>query len=91
MLELNIVTSWFQQNGATYHTVIETINLLKGQFEDNVISTNGSVNWPLRSCDLTPSDYFLWGNAISMVYVDKQTTLEALEVNINRVVNERRP
>ncbi|GFX74564.1 uncharacterized protein TNCV_3214511 [Trichonephila clavipes] len=48
---------WFQQDGAICHTAHATIHLLK----DRLISRFGPVNWPPRSCDLTPLDYFLWG------------------------------
>ncbi|GFU97391.1 uncharacterized protein TNCV_4742031 [Trichonephila clavipes] len=49
---------WFQQDGATCHTCA-TIDLLKDTFGDRLISRFGPVNWPPRSCDLTPLDYFL--------------------------------
>ncbi|GFS53343.1 transposable element Tc1 transposase [Trichonephila clavipes] len=52
---------WFQQDGATCHTTRATIDLLKDTFGDRLISRFGPVNWPPRSCDLTPLDYFLWG------------------------------
>ncbi|GFS61014.1 uncharacterized protein TNCV_4955471 [Trichonephila clavipes] len=52
---------WFQQDGATCHTASATIDLLKDTFGDRLISRFGPVNWPPRSCDLTPLDYFLWG------------------------------
>ncbi|GFX27114.1 uncharacterized protein TNCV_440201 [Trichonephila clavipes] len=51
---------WFQQDGATCHTARATIDLLKDTFGDRLISLFGPVNWPPRSCDLTPLDYFLW-------------------------------
>ncbi|GFW83750.1 uncharacterized protein TNCV_668631 [Trichonephila clavipes] len=50
---------WFQQDGATCHTARATIDLLKDTFGDRLISLFGPVNWPTRSCDLTPLDYFL--------------------------------
>ncbi|GFW48021.1 uncharacterized protein TNCV_2402081 [Trichonephila clavipes] len=50
---------WFQQDGATCHTARATIDLLKDTFGDRLISRFGTVNWPPRSCDLTPLDYFL--------------------------------
>ncbi|GFS96913.1 putative DD41D transposase [Trichonephila clavipes] len=50
---------WFQQDGATCHTANVTIDLLKDTFGDRLISRFGPVNWPPRSCDLTPLDYFL--------------------------------
>ncbi|GFV93754.1 histone-lysine N-methyltransferase SETMAR [Trichonephila clavipes] len=50
---------WFQQDDATCHTARATIDLLKHTFGDRLISRFGPVNWPPRSCDLTPLDYFL--------------------------------
>ena len=50
---------WFQQDGATCHTANETINLLKEKFGESIISRNGPVNWPPRSCDLTPLNFFM--------------------------------
>ncbi|GFU62268.1 transposase [Trichonephila clavipes] len=52
---------WFQQDGATCHTARATIDLLKDTFGGRLISRFGPVNWPPRSCDLTPLNYFLWG------------------------------
>jgi len=43
---------WFQQDGATLHFANDTINLLREKFSGRVISRNGDVNWPPRSCDL---------------------------------------
>ncbi|GFV07724.1 hypothetical protein TNCV_4942261 [Trichonephila clavipes] len=57
----NVQELWFQQDGATCHTARATIDLLKDTFGDRLISRFGPVNWPPRSCDLTPLDYFLWG------------------------------
>ncbi|GFU54188.1 uncharacterized protein TNCV_3618451 [Trichonephila clavipes] len=51
----------------------------------------GPVNWPPRSCDLTPLDYFLWGYVKSLVYADKPQTLDLLEDNIHRVIADIRP
>ncbi|GFT57057.1 uncharacterized protein TNCV_1691181 [Trichonephila clavipes] len=50
---------WFQQDGATCPTARATIDLLKDTLGDRLISRFGPVNWPPRSCDLTPLDYFL--------------------------------
>ncbi|GFW59989.1 transposable element Tc3 transposase [Trichonephila clavipes] len=68
-----------------------TIYLLKDTFGDRLISRFGPVNWPPRSCDLTPLDYFLWGYVKSLVYVDKPQTLDHLEDNIRRVIADIRP
>ncbi|GFS52425.1 reverse transcriptase domain-containing protein [Trichonephila clavipes] len=53
--------------------------------------SKGPVNWPPRSCDLTPLDYFLWGYVKSLVYADKPQTLDHLEDNIRRVIANIRP
>ncbi|GFV31445.1 uncharacterized protein TNCV_4860831 [Trichonephila clavipes] len=82
---------WFQQDGATCHTARATIDLLKDTFGDRLISRFGPVNWPPRSCDLTPLDYFLWGYVKSLVYADKPQTLDHLEDNIRHVIADIRP
>ncbi|GFU69474.1 uncharacterized protein TNCV_2282431 [Trichonephila clavipes] len=82
---------WFQQDGATCHTARATIDLLKDTFGDRLISRFGPVNWPPRSCDLTPLNYFLWGYVKSLVYADKPQTLDHLEDNIRRVIADIRP
>ncbi|GFY07327.1 transposable element Tc3 transposase [Trichonephila clavipes] len=82
---------WFQQDGATCHTARATIDLLKDTLGDRLISRFGPVNWPPRSCDLTPLDYFLWGYVKSLVYADKPQTLDHLEDNIRRVIADIRP
>ncbi|GFX32014.1 retrovirus-related Pol polyprotein from transposon 412 [Trichonephila clavipes] len=82
---------WFQQDGATCHTARATIDLLKDTFGHRLISRFGPVNWPPRSCDLTPLDYFLWGYVKSLVYADKPQTLDHLEDNIRRVIADIRP
>ncbi|GFV52204.1 transposable element Tc3 transposase [Trichonephila clavipes] len=66
---------WFQQDGATCHTARATIYLLKDTFGDRLISRLGPVNWPPRSCDLTPLDYFLWGCHWSMRISHKRLTI----------------
>ncbi|GFV37621.1 transposable element Tcb1 transposase [Trichonephila clavipes] len=81
---------WFQQDGATCHTARATIDLLKDTFGDRLISPFVPVNWPPRSCDLTPLDYFLWGNVKSLVYADKPQTPGHLEDNIRRVIADIR-
>ncbi|GFW25372.1 sodium-coupled monocarboxylate transporter 1 [Trichonephila clavipes] len=57
----------------------------------HLISRFGPVNWPPRSCDLTPLDYFLWGYVKSLVYADNPQTLDHLEDNIRRVIADIRP
>ncbi|GFT83134.1 uncharacterized protein TNCV_629571 [Trichonephila clavipes] len=82
---------WFQQDGATCHTARATINLLKDTFGDRLIGRFGFVNWPPRSCDLTPLDYFLWSYVKSLVNAVKPRMLDHLEDNIRRVIADIRP
>ncbi|GFX56734.1 putative DD41D transposase [Trichonephila clavipes] len=82
----NVQELWFEQDGATCHTARVTIDLLKDTFADRLISRFGPVNWPPRSCDLTPLDYFLRSYVKSLVYADKPQTLDHLEDNIRRVI-----
>jgi Helix-turn-helix domain (DUF4817) len=87
---MDLEDMWFQQDGATCHTARATIDLLKEKFDERVISRNGPVNWPARSCDLTPLDFFLWGYVKSQVYANKPATLDALRVNIERAIADIR-
>ncbi|GFY04273.1 DUF4817 domain-containing protein [Trichonephila clavipes] len=82
---------WFKQDGATCHTARATIDLLKDTFGDRLISRFGPVNWPPRSCDLTPLDYFQWSYVNSLIYADKPQTLDHLEDNVRRVIADIRP
>ena len=68
------------------HLKRRTIDLLKGKFGERVISRNGLVEWPPRSCDLTPMDFFLWGHIKSLVYANKPATLDDLKDNIQREI-----
>ena len=52
---------WFQQDGATCHTVEATLDVLRTVSEDRIISPKADVDWPLRCCDLTPLDYYFVG------------------------------
>jgi len=62
-----------------------------GKFPGRVISRNGDQNWPLRSCDLTACDLFLWGFVKSRVYVNKPQTIPELKLEIRPVIGEIEP
>ena len=68
---------WLQQGGTTSHTSSVTIDLLRTIFENRIISRNSDVNWPPRSCDLTPLDYFLWGAVKDKCYANIQRRLKS--------------
>jgi hypothetical protein len=59
---------WFQQDGAPAHTARDTKEFLKSQFETRVISHEFLHEWPPRSPDLTPCDFYLWGRVKEKVF-----------------------
>ena len=69
-----------------HHLKRRTIDLLNGEFGERVMSRNGPVEWPPRSCDLTPLDFFLCGHIKSLVYSNKPATLGDLKDNIQREI-----
>ena len=54
--EVDLDNIWFQRDQATCHTARATTELLREKFEDSIISRNYDIEWPSRSCDLTPLD-----------------------------------
>ncbi|GFX82370.1 hypothetical protein TNCV_2870511 [Trichonephila clavipes] len=76
---------------AQHVTLLVPQSIYLDTFGDRLISRFGPVNWPPRSCDLTPLDYFLWGYVKSLVYADKPQTLDHLEDSIRRVIADIRP
>ena len=77
---------WFQQDGAISLTAHVTIDLLKSKNGERVISRNGPVDWPPRSCDLTPLDFFLWGHVKLLVYANNPATIQEVRANIEREI-----
>jgi inhibitor of nuclear factor kappa-B kinase subunit alpha len=60
---------WFQQDGASPHTAKDTRALLQEYFGEKIISKDFAYEWPPRSPDLTPCDFFLWGMVKELVYM----------------------
>ncbi|CAI6373586.1 unnamed protein product [Macrosiphum euphorbiae] len=73
---------WFQKDGTTCRISGTTISLLCEQFDGRLISIRGNQQWPPRSCDLTPCDFFLWGYIKSLVYANKRRTLLDLKQEV---------
>jgi hypothetical protein len=59
---------WFHQDGASVHTAKETKTLLESYFDDRIISLGFPHEWPPRSPDLTPCDFYLWGTVQDIVF-----------------------
>lgn len=82
MCEKGLDGYWFQQDGAPCHTANQTMQFLQRKFPGRVVSKNGDIDWPPRSPDLTPPDFFLWGYLKSKVYASKPQTIDELKANI---------
>ena len=72
--------------GSTCHTARVTMDLLRSEFGEYFISLSGPVNWPSRSCDLTPLDYFWWCYVKAHVYTGKPPSIAALEDTIEAFI-----
>ena len=60
---------WWAQDGAPAHRLIEVKDRLNEVFgHDRVIGLGHDVEWPPRSPDLTPCDFFLWGYLKNKVF-----------------------
>jgi hypothetical protein len=89
--ELGVRNVWFQQDGATAHTARASMALLREHFPQRLISLRGDLQWPARSPDLAPCDYFLWGYLKSLVYTNRPRTLAELKNNIRVAIADIGP
>ena len=86
--EEDIGNIWFQRDGATCHTAKATLDVLRPVFEDRIISRRAHVVWPLRSCNLPPFDYYLWGTVKDKCFADKPEKMDALrEIQLHTIDN----
>lgn len=75
---------WYMHDGAPPHFAIIVRNLLSRQdyFGRRWIGRGGPNEWPPRSPDLNPLDFFLWGHCKSLVYAQPVNTVEELQQRI---------
>ncbi|RZC41009.1 hypothetical protein BDFB_015015, partial [Asbolus verrucosus] len=62
LLDDELTQGYFQQDGARIHTTWANLNFLMEFYQYRIISLNmpQAQEWPPRSCDMTPCDFFLW-------------------------------
>ena len=72
---------WFQQESAICHTTRVNMALLQETIPFCIISRRGNINWPPRSCDLAPLDFFC-GTTRKTVF---------MQINIRQVMAEIPP
>lgn len=59
---------WFQHDGAPAHFQNSVRQYLDRTYPNRWIGRGGPVQWPPRSPDLTPLDFYLWGHMKALVY-----------------------
>lgn len=69
---------FFQQDGAPPHYATAVREWLNETFTDRWIGRRGPMEWPARSPDLTPPDFFLWGVLKDLVYKQNPTSIQQL-------------
>lgn len=82
---------WFVQDGAPAHTARLTHDRLQQLFPGRVVGKGHPVEWPPRSPDLTPCDFFLWGYLKAIVYAPgPPANLQILQRRITAAVTALR-
>ncbi|GBM13726.1 hypothetical protein AVEN_89993-1 [Araneus ventricosus] len=70
---------WFQHDGApAQETSLMKLYLME-EFDEQIIGYGGFQEWPPRSPDLTPIDFFQWGYFKQQVYETPSPTLQDLQ------------
>ena len=69
----------FQQDGAPPHWGLAVCQFLNDTFPETWIERDDSIQWPPRSPDITPSDFFLWGYVKDIVYRTKVRDVSDLQ------------
>lgn len=64
----NKFDSIYFQDGAPVHYAQTVRTHLDEKFDGRVIGRRGTIEWPPRSPDLSPSDFFLWVYVKDRVY-----------------------
>lgn len=80
----NFGTLWFQQDGAPPHFGLDVRQHLNHVFPGKWIGRRGAIEWPARSPDLSPLDYYFWGYLKDQVYRTKPRDLVELRLRIEQ-------
>lgn len=83
--------TWFQQDGAQCHFALIVRQLLNNLFPGKWIGRRGAIEWPPRSPDLSPLDYFYWGYLKNRVFETQPADLNELRDRIVQCSNSISP
>uniref|UniRef100_A0A669B5E7 DUF4817 domain-containing protein n=1 Tax=Oreochromis niloticus TaxID=8128 RepID=A0A669B5E7_ORENI len=78
--EAGTFPEFFQQDGAPAHYGCQVRAFLDEQFPGKWIGRRRPVEWPPRSPDLTPLDFYLWGHLKAIVYGVKIRDVQHLKL-----------
>ena len=81
---------WWFQDGAPAHRLRAVRDFLINTFGHRLVALGTGVEWPARSPDLTPLDFFLWGYLKSRVYATPPQNLADLRLRITNEINNLR-
>ena len=81
---------WWAQDGAPPHRSRVVMARLQELFGDRIVALNQPVEWPPRSPDLTPLDFFVWGYLKTKVFQSPPANLIELQERITRETNDLR-
>ena len=73
---------WWFQDGAPAHRNARVTERLRNLFGNQTVALNHRREWPPRSPDLTPCDFFLWGYVKCKVYKTPPPNIYALRERI---------
>lgn len=65
------IRPFYQQDGTALHYGRQVREYLNKVFPERWIGKRGTIEWPPRTSDPAPHDYFLWGYLKSKVYLTK--------------------
>lgn len=69
-------------DGAPAHYTLDVRHYLDDTYGNRWIGRGGPVQWPARSPDLNPIDYYVWGHLKSLVYAQPIPDIETLRQRI---------
>jgi hypothetical protein len=79
----------FMQDGAPAHRANAVMAFLRNEFGDRILALgSGNYEWPPRSPDLTPCDFYLWGYIKWIVYQQPIIDLNDLKNKITAAVEQ---
>ena len=76
----------FQQDGAPPDYSLEFRQYLDRKVPGRWMGRGAPIDWPARSPDLTPCDYFLWGHVKDLVYREPPRTISELKPKIRPAI-----